>query len=221
MPTFLFFDLNHLFLQSRLLILSLPAKYAKYTKRWLFFTSNSFFACSAFFFGQKKLKSSFSTLTKSKSVTILVTVMAGNSRLATAIHVAGMLSFSEKLPLTSEAIAQSCNTNAVVIRRIIGQLTRHGLVAVKMGTGGGSRLTKSASEITLGEIYAALEEGSIFEVPQFEEAHHCEVGKIVRPVLANVLHEAEQGLVEKLNQITLADVIIKVKEKMCCEVKNG
>lgn len=147
--------------------------------------------------------------------------MAGNTRLATAIHVTGMLSFAEQMPLTSEAIALSCNTNAVVIRRIIGQLTRHGLVEVKMGTGGGSRLTKSPDEITLGEIYVALEEGSLFEVPQFDEEHQCQVGKIVRPVLADVLKEAEIGLFEKLNQITLAEVIKRVKGKMCSEVKNG
>lgn len=140
--------------------------------------------------------------------------MAGNSRLATAIHVAGMLSFAEQLPLTSEAIAHSCNTNPVVIRRILGLLTRHGLVTVKMGTGGGARLTKKPNEIKLSEIYSALDESSIFEVPQFEETHHCEVGKIVRPVLANVLQKAEQGLIDQLKQMTLADVIEKVKIEM-------
>lgn len=150
--------------------------------------------------------------------------MAGNSRLATAIHVAGMLSFAEQMPLTSEAIAQSCNTNPVVIRRIIGLLTRHNLVTVKMGTGGGARLTKKPDEITLAEIYEALDEGTVFEVPQFDENFHCEVGKIVRPVLAEVLQEAENGLKEKLKQIRLSDVIDKVKVKMqekCNEVKNG
>jgi Rrf2 family protein len=143
--------------------------------------------------------------------------MAGNTRFATAIHVAGMLSFAEKMPLTSEAIAQSCNTNAVVIRRIIGQLTKKGLVEVKMGTGGGARLIRNPSEISLAEIYSALEESSLFEVPQFAENHKCEVGKIVRPVLADVLREAEQGLIERLDQITLAEVIEKVREKICME----
>ena len=69
-----------------------------------------------------------------------------------------------------------------------------------------------------------IKEGTIFEVPQFEETHQCEVGKIVRPVLADVLQEVEQGLIEKLNQITLADVIERVKVQMhekCGEVKNG
>lgn len=147
--------------------------------------------------------------------------MAGNSRLATAIHVAGMLSFGNKIPMTSDKIAQSCNTNPVVIRRIIGQLTRHGLVEVKMGSGGGATLTKNPDQITLGEIYIALEEGALFEVPQLNEEHDCQMGKIVRPVLAEVLGGVEQGLLDNLNQITLDQVIEKVKEKMCCEVENG
>ena len=146
--------------------------------------------------------------------------MAGNSRLATAIHVAGMLSFAEQMPLTSEAIAQSCNTNAVVIRRIIGLLTRHNLVTVKMGYGGGARLTKSPDEITLAEIYSALEESAVFEVPQFDETFHCEIGKVVRPVLADVLNEVEQNLKERLHQITLAEVIEKVKIKMHKNCEN-
>ena len=146
--------------------------------------------------------------------------MAGNSRLATAIHVAGMLSFAEQMPLTSEAIAQSCNTNAVVIRRIIGLLTRHNLVTVKMGSGGGARLTKNPSNITLAEIYLALEEGAVFEVPQFDESFHCEIGKIVRPILAEVLNIAEQSLLKTLDQITLAAVIEQVKVKMHKNCEN-
>jgi Rrf2 family protein len=152
--------------------------------------------------------------------------MAGNSRLATAIHVAGMLSFAEAMPVTSENIAQSLNTNPVVVRRIIGALTKHGIVKVKMGTGGGSCLTRDVKDINLAEIYKALDEGSIFEVPQFDEDFHCEIGKIVRPVLAEVLQNAEVSLKENLAKTTLADVIEKVKtviaEKGNCEArKNG
>ena len=150
--------------------------------------------------------------------------MAGNSRLATAIHVAGMLSFADAMPMTSEMIAQSCKTNAVVIRRIIGLLTRHGLVSVKMGTGGGARLTKRPEKITLAEIYGALEEGTVFDVPQFDETHPCEVGKILRPVLAEVLLHAEDALIERLEAITLAKVIERIKTKLeekCGGNKNG
>lgn len=152
--------------------------------------------------------------------------MAGNSRLATAIHVAGMLSFAESIPLTSENIASSLNTNPVVVRRIIGALTKHGLVKVKMGTGGGSCLTRNPKDINLAEIYEAVDEGAIFEVPQFDEDFHCMIGKIVRPILAEVLGEVENDLKENLSKTTLADVLEKVKKAIaekrnCQQRKDG
>ncbi len=140
--------------------------------------------------------------------------MAGNSRLAVAIHVAGMLSVSERMPRSSEALAQSINTNPVVVRRIIGLLAKNGLVKVKMGAGGGARLSRKPEEITLAEIYLALEEGSTFDVPQLEESHCCRLSVVVRPVLSEILKEAENSLVESLEKTTLADVIGRVKARM-------
>ncbi|MBS1798121.1 MAG: Rrf2 family transcriptional regulator [Acidobacteria bacterium] len=140
--------------------------------------------------------------------------MAGNTRLATAIHVAGLLSFADTVPISSENIADSVNTNPVVIRRIIGLLTKAGLVNVKMGVGGGACLAKSPVEVTLADIYLALEENAVFEVPQLEESHPCAIGRIVRPVLSEVLSGVEQNLLESLRKITLAEVIIKVHSRM-------
>ncbi|MCB1023564.1 MAG: Rrf2 family transcriptional regulator [Acidobacteria bacterium] len=150
--------------------------------------------------------------------------MASNSRLAIAIHTAGMLAFAEQMPITSKMIAESVDTNPVVIRRIIGSLVKHGIVEVKMGTGGGSTLTRPPQEITLAEIYLALEEGEIFHVPGLGNSHNCPVGKLVRPVLQQVLGEAENGVLEKLRRKTLFDVMNYVREKLpadfCLKKKN-
>ena len=145
--------------------------------------------------------------------------------MATAIHVAGMLSFTDKMPQTSDNLAQSVNTNPVVIRRIIGLLTKNGIVKVKMGAGGGACLAKNPEEITLAEIYLALEENTVFDVPQLDETHNCHLSKIVRPVLSEVLQKAEENLLQGLRDVTLADVIIKVRLRMmeqlnCTEIKK-
>ena len=141
--------------------------------------------------------------------------MASNSRLAVAIHTAGMLAtMCECGHISSEKIAESVNTNSVVIRRIIGALVKHNLVEVQMGTGGGSRLTRPPSEITLAEIYLALEEGSLFQVPLLEDKHNCHLGITVRPIIAEVLQEAEDELIRKLESVTLADVMRKVKNRL-------
>jgi Rrf2 family protein len=140
--------------------------------------------------------------------------MAGNSKLATAIHIAGMLSFAERIPLTSEELAQSCGTNPVVIRRIISLLTKSGLVTVKKGTGGGARLARGPEFIMLGEIYDALEEGAVFDVPQFDPGHPCLLAKAVRPVLGEVLDEAEREMRHYLNDRSLAGVIELVRLRL-------
>ena len=141
--------------------------------------------------------------------------MASNSRLAIAIHTAGMLAVMQDCGhLSSEKIAESVSTNSVVIRRIIGLLVKHNLVEVQMGTGGGSRLTRPPDEITLAEIYLALEEGALFQVPMLEDEHCCNLGITVRPVISEVLQEAESEMIKKLQNITLADVMKKVKNRL-------
>lgn len=136
--------------------------------------------------------------------------MAANTRFAVAIHVMGMLTFGDESNVTSEDIAKSVRTNPVVVRRLLAQLNRRGLVTVTLGAGGGSRLTRPPEQITLADIYQALEGGPLFQVPLLGETHECKVGRNVGPVLTNVLLKAEKGLLAELQTVTLAEVIGKV-----------
>lgn len=150
--------------------------------------------------------------------------MAGNSRLAVAIHVAGMLAFGAEIPVTSETIAHSVNTNPVVVRRIMGCLTKHGLVKIKMGLGGGACLSRSPAEITLADIYLALDEEALFQVPPLAETHQCSVSRIARPVIHHILQTAENHLLENLRATTLADMIERVRSEFImqggCAIKE-
>ncbi len=140
--------------------------------------------------------------------------MAANKRFAVAIHALGMVAFGDELNVTSEEIAKSVCTNPVVVRRIIAQLTRHKLVSVKLGAGGGARLTRPPEQITLADIYRALEEGPLFGVPLLGDTHECAVGRNVGPVLKSVLLKAEERLTAELRAVTLADVIGKVVRRV-------
>ena len=140
--------------------------------------------------------------------------MAANTRFAVAIHAMGMLAFGDEMNVTSDDIAKSVRTNPVVVRRLLAQLTRQGLVTVKLGAGGGARLTRRPEQITLSDIYLALGGGPLFQVPLLDETHECAVGRSVGPVLTSVLLRAEKGLLDELQAITLADVIGKVMRRM-------
>lgn len=140
--------------------------------------------------------------------------MAANTRFAVAVHTLGMLAFGDELNVTSDDVAKSVGTNPVVVRRLLAQLTRQGLVTVKLGAAGGARLTRSPEQITLADIYRALDEGPLFQVPMLGETHECAVGRNVGPILTGVLLKAEKGLLAELQTVTLADVIGKVMRRV-------
>ncbi len=140
--------------------------------------------------------------------------MAANTRFAVAIHAAGMLAFGDRVLVTSETIAKSVDTNPVVVRRILGLLTRYGLVEVQMGACGGSRLSRPPDQISLFDIYQAIEAGPLFQVPLLTENYNCPVGKTVRPVIQEVLQKAEDVFLIKLKELTLADVINLVHSRL-------
>ena len=133
--------------------------------------------------------------------------MASNSRLAIAVHTAGILALNERAPVTSEIIAFSVGTNPVVIRRIVGSLVKGGIVDVRKGTGGGSLLTRAPRDITIGDIYEALDEDDLFQVPELKAEHSCPVGRAVRPILKDLFSGAEDALLGYLRRVSLEDLI--------------
>ena len=136
--------------------------------------------------------------------------MAANSRFAIAIHTLGLLAFVGDKPVSSKMIAESVDTNAVVIRRIMRKFVKHGLVAVRMGTGGGSSLIKSPEEISLADIYNSLEEDALFQVPELGNEHPCSMGRVVRPVLEGIFGGVEGEMKVRLEEISLKDVMVLV-----------
>jgi DNA-binding IscR family transcriptional regulator len=84
---------------------------------------------------------------------MIVTVMAANSQFSMAVHVLTVLARHKDEKIKSEKIACSVNTNPVVIRRLLGQLSQADLVESQTGAAGGTRLARCPKEITLAEVY--------------------------------------------------------------------
>jgi len=137
--------------------------------------------------------------------------MAANSQFSMAVHVLAMLAKSDDGNVKSECIAASVNTNAVVIRRLLGQLNQANLVMSQTGAAGGTRLAKQPSDISLCEIYKAVTCGEVFALHAKSPNQDCPIGKNIEAVLCNLQKEIEQSVGEKLRQFTLASVIEMVE----------
>ena len=101
-----------------------------------------------------------------------VKCMKRNSRLSLALHALSRLAFDTKQPQTSTAIANHAGTNPVVVRRVFGKLRNAGLLISKRGHSGGWRLARPPQDITLADVYVALEE-SIASPRADTEANTC------------------------------------------------
>ncbi len=134
--------------------------------------------------------------------------MAGNCHFAFAVHVLSVLCVHPEAAISSETLAHSVNTNAVVIRRLLSDLAKSGLIETQRGPGGGSRLARAASEISLLEIHRAVagEIGSFGEHPN-TPAQCCPVGHEIKRVLEDVRLRAAKAVEIEYSNLSLADVV--------------
>ncbi len=138
--------------------------------------------------------------------------MGNNSRYTVAIHVLTLLAYGGKEPATSEYIAASVNTNPVVIRRLLASLRAAKLVSSQGGPGGGWRLLRSPREITLRDVYRAVEGSTLFPLHSSTPNQHCPVGGKIQPALMSHFKAAQSALEKDLERTTIADLLKEVKE---------
>lgn len=133
--------------------------------------------------------------------------MPSNSRFAIAVHILTMMAWAKDEPLKSEYVACSVNTNPVVIRRILCALQKARLVVSQTGAGGGSRLARKPGQITLLDIYRAVDAGASFSLHRQPPSDECPVGMNIENVLENILGEVDQAIEGALSKITIEKVL--------------
>lgn len=137
-----------------------------------------------------------------------------SSRFTIAIHILICIeTFKNDHKVTSDFLASSVNVNPVVVRRLLQQLKKAGIVNVTRGSGG-TALTKDAGAITLLDVYNAVEcveEGSLFH---FHENPNplCPVGKNIHNILDTRLIKIQQAMEQEMNSVTVKDVMEDAKK---------
>ena len=138
--------------------------------------------------------------------------MAANSQFSMAIHIMTMLARADRENVKSECLAGSVNTNAVVIRRLLGQLGHADLVISQTGAAGGTRVARDPSEIRLAEIYKAVSCGEVFALHPKAPSQDCPVGKNIEAVLCHIQKDIDKAVGDKLSQYTLQNVIEMIEQ---------
>ena len=127
------------------------------------------------------------------------------NRFTVAVHTLLCIhAFSKGRKVTSEFIASSVKVNPVIIRRTLGQLKEAGFVAIARGTGG-SILARPVGEVTLLDVYKAVEslKGDLFNFHE-NPRPACPVGRNIHKVLDGRLADAQKAMEDSLKKVKLS-----------------
>lgn len=127
-----------------------------------------------------------------------------NGRFQTALHILTLLEYNEGKSLSSDYIAGSLNINPVLVRKEISNLKAQGMITSREGKSGGYQLSKSASQITLADIYRAVTENPILGKARNSPNPACPIGRNIQQYLGDLSGRLDETLFKQLGNITLS-----------------
>ena len=145
-----------------------------------------------------------------------------SSRFTIALHIFTCVdTFGDKYKITSDFLAESINTNPVIIRKILTQLKNAGLITVARGTGGITP-TRPLREITFYDVYEAiepLENGDLFNFHASPNPN-CPVGRNIHTLLDDKLKAIQLAMENEMRKYTVDDLRSGIRELLSKETKK-
>lgn len=126
------------------------------------------------------------------------------SRFSVAVHIL-MLVGTEPDP-TSEWMARSIGVNSVTVRMVVGRLRRAGLVRTRQGAAG-ARLARPLTEITLLDVYRAVQDQTDLFSIHTHPSPDCPIGAHIQASLESILLSAQQALEQRLAATSLQQAL--------------
>ena len=140
------------------------------------------------------------------------------SRFTIAVHIIAFVDyFGEELPVTSRMLSGSIHANPVIIRGIVSLLKEDGILISSQGVKG-IRLGRKLSEITLFDVYQAvdcIDEEGMFHFHK-DPNQECPVGRSIFRALNPHLEHVQRSMEAELKKVTMktiADEIRKLVEE--------
>ncbi|GFO61025.1 Rrf2 family transcriptional regulator [Geomonas silvestris] len=137
---------------------------------------------------------------------------ANNTQFSIAIHLMAGLGYGVRADLTSTDLAGSVNACPSFVRRILSKLSKAGLVRTMRGKSGTCQLARAAGDITLLDIYEAVDAPKVFAVHSYPAQNLCPVSCGFKHMIDKVLENVQLSFEETLTKTTLADVIEEIKK---------
>ena len=138
--------------------------------------------------------------------------MATNTQFSIAVHLLLALGLNCERELTSANLAMSVNTSPSFVRRILAKLSKANLVSTTTGKSGFSLLAKKPEEISLLEIYKAVDAPKTFAIHDYPAQEFCRVSCNIEKTMTKILERAQDSFESSLGETSLAEIMADIKK---------
>jgi Rrf2 family protein len=139
--------------------------------------------------------------------------MAVNTQFSIAVHIMAALGCTREEDVTSTRLARSVNTSPSFVRRVLAKLSKTGLVLTATGKNGACWLARKPADISLLDIYRAVEAPKAFSIHGYATRRRCVVSCNIKSSLSRVLAKTQTAMEASLRTISLAEIISDLKKK--------
>lgn len=129
-----------------------------------------------------------------------------STKYAVSIHILSLIALKRGESITSDYIASSINTNSALVRRLMSDLKKAGLIQTQTKIGV-TKLLKNPKEITLLEIFKAVENKHDLFAIHSNTNEKCPVGAKIVGVLENVNGKIQIDFEKMLESVHLSDIL--------------
>jgi Rrf2 family protein len=140
-----------------------------------------------------------------------VAVVAVNTQFSIAVHLMAALGYHFDQEVISAELAGSVNTSASFVRRTLAKLSKAGLIVTATGKNGACRLACRPRDVSLLEIYRAVDAPKVFAIHDYAVQRQCPVSCRIKDALGKALGKTQTAFEKGLAQTSLADIVAELK----------
>lgn len=137
--------------------------------------------------------------------------MKYSHKLSDAVHILAFIAIFDNHP-TSAAIAGSIESNPSLVRRLMAQLVKAGLLTTHPGVAG-AELAKPAVAISLLDVYQAIDDSQQLLHVDPKTNMACPVGANIQDTLDGVYARVQQAAEAEMAAITLATIVQDIQQR--------
>jgi Rrf2 family protein len=130
-----------------------------------------------------------------------------NMQFSIAVHMMAGLGAHPEGGLKSRQLASSVNACPSFVRRVLSKLSKADLVRTTTGKKGSCALARSPRDISLLDIYRAVEAPKAFAIHAYPVQNSCAVSCGIKASMEKALDSAQKSMEAGLKKVLLADIL--------------